>query len=232
MDDRLRQMMHLAHEHYEAREYDRAEPLLEQIVREHRGFADMFNMLGVIHHTASRFAQAEAAFKEALRLNPRYTEAALSLAVTLNDLGRYVEAREIYARAIETSRAEPRYMDPFARGKIANMHASTGDAYVGLGLLEEAAREYKTALALCPTFVDIRHKLASTLRDAGDKEGALREYEACKAQTPKYVPARVNLGVTLYSLGRKEEARAEWESVIAEDPANKSARMYLDIMKG
>src|SRR5262245_56784566 len=141
MDDRLRQMMHLAREHYESREYDRAEPLLEQIVREHRGFADMFNMLGVIHHTASRFGQAEAAFKEALSLNPRYTEAALSLAVTLNDLGRYVEAREVYARAIETSRAEPRYLDPFAKGKVANMHAATGDAYVGLGMLEEATRE-------------------------------------------------------------------------------------------
>ena len=138
MDDRLRQLMHLAREHYESREYDKAEPLLEQIVREHRGFADMFNMLGVIHHSASRFAQAEAAFKEALRINPRYTEPALNLAVTLNDMGRYQEAREVYAKAIETTRAEPRYLDPFAKGKIANMHARTGDAYVGLGLLDEA----------------------------------------------------------------------------------------------
>lgn len=232
MDDRLRQMMHLAREHYEAREYDKAEPLLEQIVREHRGFADMFNMLGVIYHTGSRFSQAETAFKEALRLNPRYTEAALSLAVTLNDLGRYVEAREIYARAIETSRAEPRYIDPFAKGKVANMHAATGDAYIGLGMLDHAAREYRAALELCPTFVDIRNKLGSTLRDLGDKEGALAEYQLCKEQVPKFVAARVNLGVTLYALGRKDQARAEWESVQADDPGNKSARMYLDIMKG
>ena len=41
-----------------------------------------------------------------LTINPRYTDAALNLAVTLNDLGRYVEAREVYSRAIETSRAE------------------------------------------------------------------------------------------------------------------------------
>ncbi len=230
MDDRLRQLMHLAREHYESREYDKAEPLLEQIVREHRGFADMFNMLGVVNHSASRFGQAEAAFKEALRVNPRYTEAALNLAVTLNDLGRYVEARDIYARAIETSRAEPRYLDPFAKGKLANMHAETGDAYAGLGLLTEAEREYRTALALCPAFVDIRNKLGSTLRDGGDKEGALKEYAAAKAEAPRYIPARVNLGVTLYSLGRKDEARKEWESVLADEPGNKSARMYLDIV--
>ena len=232
MDDRLRQLMHLAREHYEARELDKAEPLLEQIVREHRGFADMFNMLGVIHHAASRFPQAEASFKEALRINPRYTEAALNLAVTLNDLGRYVEAREVYARAIETSRAEPRYLDPFAKGKIANMHARTGDAYQGLGMLEDAAREYRKALDLCPNFIDIRTRLGSTLRDAGDKEAALAEYQLVKQEAPKYIPARVNIGVTLYSLGRKDEARREWESVLADDPDNKSARMYLEMSKG
>jgi tetratricopeptide (TPR) repeat protein len=232
MDDRLRQIMHLAREHYEAREYDKAAPLLEEVVREHRGFADMFNMLGVIHHQASRFPQAEQSFKEALRVNNRYTEAALNLAVTLNDLGRYAEAREVYGRAIETSRGEPRYLDPFAKGKIANMHASTGDAYVGLGLLDEATVEYKKALELCPAFVDIRNKLGSTLRDKGDREGALREYEACKKEVPRYVPARVNLGVTLYSLGRKDDARIEWESALVDEPGNKSARMYLDILKG
>jgi tetratricopeptide (TPR) repeat protein len=232
MDDRLRQLMHLAREHYESREYDKAEPLLEQIVREHRGFADMFNMLGVIHHAASRFPQAEAAFKEALRINPRYTESALNLAVTLNDLGRYVEAREVYARAIETSRSEPRYLDPFAKGKIANMHARIGDAYGGLGMLDDAAREYRKALDLCPGFVDIRTRLGSTLRDLGDKEAAVAEYQAVKQQQPKYIPARVNLGVTLYSMGRMDDARREWESVLSDEPANKSAKMYLEISKG
>jgi hypothetical protein len=56
MDVRLRQLIYLAREHYDNGEYDKAEPLLEQIVREQRGFADMFNMLGVIHHTHNRFA--------------------------------------------------------------------------------------------------------------------------------------------------------------------------------
>ncbi len=232
MDDHLRQLMHLAREHYEANEHDKAEPLLLQIVRDHRGFADMHNMLGVIHHSRGRFSQAEHMFEEALRINPAYTEAALNLAVTYNDLGKYREARDVYAGAIANSKSQPRQMDPFARGKIANMHARTADAYVGLGMFPEALIEYKKALELCPTFIDIRTKLAATLRDCGDKEGAVREYQAAKAEAPKYLPARINLGVTLYSLGRKDEARAEWESVLAEDPASKSCRMYLDILKG
>lgn len=231
MDDRLRQLMHLAREHYENHEYDKAEPLLVQITREHRGFADMFNMLGVIVHGQGRFSQAQEMFEEALRINPSYTEAALNLAVTYNDLGKYQEAREVYARAIAQTRAQPRHLDPFARGKIANMHARTADAYAGVGMHEEAAREYRKALDLCPTFVDIRTKLASILRDMGDKESAVQEYQLVKQQAPKFLPARINLGVTLYSLGRKDEARREWEAVLADEPGNKSCRMYLDILK-
>jgi len=231
MDDQLRQLMHLAREHYDAGEYDKAEPQLLQIVRDHRGFADMHNMLGVIHHAHTRFQEAQQMFEEALRINPNYTEAALNLAVTYNDLGKYREAREVYARAIANSRSQPRQMDPFARGKIANMHARTADAYAGLGMYPEALEEYRKALDLCPTFVDIRTKLASTLRDSGEKEAALHEYLAAKKQSPKYLPARIHLGVTYYSLGRREEARVEWESVLSEDPGNKSCKMYLDILK-
>ncbi|HEY7956347.1 MAG TPA: tetratricopeptide repeat protein, partial [Polyangia bacterium] len=191
MDDRLRQLMHLAREHYESHEYDKAEPLLLQIVREHRGFADMFNMLGVIHHGQGRFTQAQEMFEDALKINPGYTEAALNLAVTYNDLGKYKEAREVYAQAIATTCAQPSKLDPFARGKIANMHARTADAYTGVGMFEEAAREYRKALDLCPTFIDIRTKLASTLRDMGDKEAAVQEYLQVKQQSPQYLPARV-----------------------------------------
>ena len=87
------------------------------------------------------------------------------------------------------------------------MHARVADAYAGIGMNDEAAREYRKALDLCPTFVDIRTKLASTLRDMGDKEAAVQEYQLVKQQAPKYLPARVNLGVTLYSLGRRDEAQ-------------------------
>ena len=66
MDDRLRNLMHQAREHYENREYAEAEPILMQIVREHQGFADMFNMLGVIHHGHGRFTQAQEMFEHLL----------------------------------------------------------------------------------------------------------------------------------------------------------------------
>src|SRR5262249_6275287 len=179
MDEKLRNLMALGKEHYEKREYDQAEAYLHQVAREHRGFADLFNMLGVIAHSQGRFTQAEQHFEEALKINPSYTEASLNLAVTYNDLGKYREAKEVYATAIAKSRGEggQRQLDPFAKGKIANMHADVGDAYQGIGLFEEAAAEYRKALVLCPSFADLRTKLGITLRDMGRREEAVREFE-------------------------------------------------------
>src|SRR5262245_3587031 len=132
MDDRARDLLNRGREHYEAGEYDRAADLLGALAAEHLDFADVYDMLGVIHHQQGRLAEAEAMFKRALEINPGYTEAALNLAVTYNDLGKYKEAQEIYARAMTTSRNAPRHLDPFARGKIANMHAEIGAAYHGV----------------------------------------------------------------------------------------------------
>jgi tetratricopeptide (TPR) repeat protein len=64
-------------------------------------------MLGVVYHAQGRFSDAEEAFETALRLNPRYTEAALNLSVTYNDRGKYDRAREVYMRAISSSAGPP-----------------------------------------------------------------------------------------------------------------------------
>ncbi len=231
MDDRLKRLITLGREHYTAREYDKAEKYLAQVVEEHPGFADVYNMLGVIYHDAGRFMLAEETFEKALAINPHYTEAALNLSVTYNDLGKYAQAREIYSRALARSRSQPGSLDPFVRGKIANMHADLGAAYAGVGLHAEAVREYQRALELCPGFVDLRTRLANVYRELGDHAQALREFDTITRENAKYVPARVSRGLTLFALGRKDDAVAEWESVLATDPGNKPVAAYLQMVR-
>ncbi len=231
MDDDLRRLIVLGREHYRAHDYDAAEQVLTQVVAHHRGFADIFNMLGVIWHGQGKFAEAQGAFEDALRLNPSYTEAALNLAVTYNDLGKYAEAREVYGKAIQRTRAAPRSLDPFVKGKLANMHADLGAAYAEHGLYPEAVREYHKALELCPTFGDLRTRLAAVLRDSGDAPGAARELEIVKTTQPRYLPARLALGTTLYMLGKRDEATREWEAVLTADPDNKAAKLYLSMAR-
>jgi tetratricopeptide (TPR) repeat protein len=227
MDERLRDLLSRGRAHYLAGEYGDAERDLAELAGADVDYADVFDMLGVIQHQDGRLLEAQAMFEKALRINPSYTQAALNLAVTYNDLGRYQEAKEIYDRVMASSRSEGRPLDPFAKGKLANMHADLGRAYHELGLFAEAVGEYQRAMALCPTFHDIRTQLGVTLRDMGNGVGAARELERVREENPGYLPARIQLGLTYFTLGRSADALTEWRRILAADPGNKTASMYV-----
>jgi len=228
MDEATKQLLALGREHYEKREFDKAEHYLEQLLeREGARFADVLNMMGVIHHDRGRLEEARAAFEEALRINPNYTEAALNLAVTYNDLGRYEEAKRVYQAALSRGGASPGQLDPFVKGKIANLHAEVAQAYADAGMLPDAMHELRKAVLLCPTFADLRVKLANLYRQSGDPEAARFELEEAIAARPHYAPAYIALGVTLLSLGQQERAIETWKKALEIDPGNKAAQMYL-----
>jgi tetratricopeptide (TPR) repeat protein len=231
MDEALKQLLTLGRGYFEKKQWAEAEKYLTQVVEQNQSFADVYNMLGVIYHQQGQFARAQRAFEAALRINPAYTDAALNLAIIYNDMGKYREAREVYSGALSRQRAAPNKMDPYVRGKIANMYADIGNVYASSGMLDEAIAEYRRALELGPTFVDIRLKLADALRDQGKHAEALKEYEAILAANPNYLPGRVHYGIALYSAGRKADAIAVWEDVLARNSGTKSAEMYLSLVR-
>ncbi|MFI5312468.1 MAG: tetratricopeptide repeat protein [Gemmatimonadales bacterium] len=230
MDEQTKQWLIIGREHYQKREFDKAEPVLRQVLETHERLADVHDMLGVICHSRGNFPQAEHHFERALAINPAYTEAALNLAVTYNDRGRYEAARQVYARIRGVPAGNLGTLDPFARGKIANMHAEVGQAYADAGLAREAIAEYGKAVGLCPQFADLRTKLGTLLREVGDLAEARAQYEAAVAARPAYVPARIQLGVTLLSLGESAAAAAQWHKALEIEPDNVRARMYLRVM--
>lgn len=230
MDDHLRQLLLLAREHYGKREYEQAEQLLGQILQQTNRFADVYDMLGVISHSKGEMTAAKEFFEKAVAINPNYTEAQLNLMVTLNDLGEYDRARQIYA-TIRHRGSGGRELDPFAKGKIANMHAETGQAYTDAGLTIEAIGELEKAVSLCPNFADLRTRLGVLYRDAGDLKNALEQFEAAKNANPRYLQARILLGVLHLSAGDNERAVAEFNAVLEMEPENKSAHTYLRIAK-
>lgn len=231
MDDRIKQALLLGREHYAKRELDKAEELLCQVIVEDDRFADVHNMLGVIAHTKSNFLQAEHHFERALALNPAYTEAALNLAVTYNDRGKYEAAREVYTRIQGKPSGSLETLDPFARGKLANMHADIAQAYADCGLPRYAIDELEKAVTLCPHFADLRTRLGNLLREAGEHGRARAEYEAAVAARPSYVAARVQLGVTRLALGDPSGAEESWKKALELEPDNMQAKMYLRMLE-
>jgi tetratricopeptide (TPR) repeat protein len=230
MDERTKQLLILGREHYAKREFEKAEELLREVLATEDRFADVHDMLGVIAHSRGNFVVAERHFERALAINPRYTEAALNLAVTYNDRGKYKEAREIYKRIQGKPTGTVAQLDPFARGKLANMHADLGQAYADAGLPHEAIGEYEKAVALCPQFADLRTKLAGLLREVNNLAAAREHYEAAIAARPNYVPAHIQLGATLLALGLPDAAEDQWKKVIELEPDNSRAKMYLRML--
>jgi tetratricopeptide (TPR) repeat protein len=230
MDEHIRQLLLLGREHYGKGEYEQAAELLRQVIQHTDRFADVFDMLGVMAHGRGNLAEARQYFEKAVSLNPNYTEAQLNLMVTLNDLGEYERARQIYS-GIRHRGTGGRDLDPFAKGKLANMHAELSQAYHDLGMSLEAIGELEKAVQLCPTFADLRTRLGVLYRDAGELKRAREQFEAAKNANPRYLNARILLGVLHLSAGDNDQAISELNEVLAVDPGNKGAQMYLRIAR-
>jgi tetratricopeptide (TPR) repeat protein len=231
MDDSIRQKLHIARERYDKREFERARPHLEALVAQGVKFADVHNMLGVILHDQGEFSEARAHFEAAVKINPGYTEALINLSVTLNELGQFQDAQKLHdqlrAGGVGAVGRTAQEIEPFARGKLANLHAEVADAYSDLGLYREAAQELQKALSLCPTFADLQTRLGKVLRDSGELAAAQRAFEAAVAANPKFVTARIQLGVVKFSIGDRKGAESEWEEVLNIAPDDRFAAMYL-----
>lgn len=227
MREEIRQKLTLGREHYNKREFSKAEPMLRQAVQMGARYADVFNMLGVIRHDKGELESARQAFQEAVELNPNYTEAALNLVVTLNDMGRYEEAREIYQRLVARGERAPGGIDPYIRGKIANLHADLASAYQEAGLAAECMHELRKAILLCPEFVDLRLRLAKLYLEQRDLRAARLELEEALRYKPRYAAAHVALGLVHFEEGHAADAIAEWERALECDENDPTARMYL-----
>jgi tetratricopeptide (TPR) repeat protein len=229
MDEKLKQAVALGREHYEKREYDKAQRYLVEVIASGQRYPDIYNMMGVIHHDSGRLDAARESFARALDINPTYTEAALNLAVTLNDLGEYDKAQQVYRGAVHRDARGRQEVDPFAKGKIANLHAEVAHAYLEVHMHNEAIAEFRSAIRLCPQFADIRLQLAEVYRELGDMTAARYELEESIRSRPDYGPARVALGVLMLVSGQRQEAIKVWQEALRRNGDNKAAEMYLRI---
>lgn len=217
---------------FEEKDFFRAEKMLREALGGGANYPDIHYILGLIYHQWGKLHQAIEYLEKSVELNPKYTEALLSLSIALNDMGRYEEAKAVYQRASasisppgETSRGS------LFRGKIANLHAELGGLYVALGQNEDAIREYRQALAVAPDYPDLRIRLAAALREAGRVEEGLAEVERILDNRPGEVRALIQQGILLYLLGRRAEARRAWEEALFRDPLNKLVQLYLHTLE-
>ena len=216
---------------YEEKDFFRAEKLLREAIEGGANYADIHYILGLICHQRGKLHEGIEHFEKALGLNPEYTEVLLSLSITLNDMGRYEEAKAVYRRASESvARTGDPAKGGMFRGRIANLHAELGELYLALKQYEEAIQEYRKALTVAPGYPDLRVRLAVALREAGRPEEGLEEVRRVLGTHPGSIQGRIQQGILLYLTGKKTEARKAWEEAIYRDPTNKLVQLYLNTL--
>jgi Flp pilus assembly protein TadD len=164
--------------------------------------------LGNTLFALGQYSEAEAAYREAIRLNPGEALYRLNLGATLADLERQAEAEGAYREALRLTPSN------------AIACNSLGNTLNGLGQYRAAEAAYREALRLDPSNAVLHYNLGGTLSLLGryvEAEVALRE--AIRLD-PSDAVFHDGLGDALYFLGRHVEAEAAYREALRIDPEN------------
>jgi len=230
MDVSPEHLVEQARERFQLQDYYGAIHLLEEVIATGRAFADAHHLLGLSYSLVGQQDQALAQLDRALQLNPQYVEALIHKAIVLNELGREYEADASLRRAGKLSSETRQGLPAHVAAKLANQHAALGDAYLEAGALPHAIEQYQTALALGPTFHDLRYKLGRILLQGGQALEAREQFEIIVRNRPTYLDAAAMLGLACYLAGDGLAAKAVWEDCRERRPEDPRVEAYLAML--
>lgn len=213
------------------RNFNKAEELLQGLLRSNPMNADAYYLSGVSNYFQGQVGSTISHLKKALELEPGHTDSAICLSVLLNDLGKYEEAKSIFEQANYSITHKKEGTVSGIDQKFSVKHLETGDLYFRYRRYDEAIDEYTKAALLNPQHVEIRIRRAKAYARKGFVTRALQDLQALKHEKPDYTPAFVQLGLLYYSQGNLIDAEIEWEAVLEKNPNHHEARAYLDMAR-
>jgi tetratricopeptide (TPR) repeat protein len=209
------------------------------------------NNLGAALARQNKLPQAEAAFKEAVRLKDEFPEAHNNLGMVLGRQNKLIEAEAAFKEAIrfKSDHAEAHYnlgVTLNAQKKFAlaldayreairlkpdddRMHISLGNALQAMNKLAEAAAAFREAIRLNPNYFAAHYNLGNALEaqnKLADAEKAYRDSIRLKADFPK---AHYSLGTVLGRQNKLTQAEAAFKEAIRFKPDYAEAHQNLGI---
>jgi tetratricopeptide (TPR) repeat protein len=110
------------------------------------------------------------------------------------------------------------------------VHSNLGRAYYDKGMLDEAFKEFKTAIKLDPKAYKAHYNLGFAYEQKGLIPEAIQAYERTIRINPKYTNAHFNLGNIYARMGRLTDAARAYESALEFDPKDTTARNNLGVI--
>jgi len=153
--------------------------------------------LGNALAAAGRAAEAEAEFRETVRLKPRFGRAHNNLGDALDAQGRHPEALQAYEEAIRVS------------PQLVEAQNNRAVVLSALGRREEAVQSLRKTVALQPGFAEAWLNLGIVLRQMGRLPESAQALDEAVTLRPEMDMARYQRAVTLLQAGDEQAARRD-----------------------
>ncbi len=235
----------------------RAVALIEAVLKEPRRaspdeLVTAYTLLGHVHLGRSRMSAAEAAFSEALKINPKAARALVGLGDALYRAGRYSEAQARFAAGTQADPDELLAKVGVAKSKLALERVQEAGALLtklreaqpksplvgywygrvqeALGAREQAAAVYREVLRNAPTdpgSADVYIALALLQNQQGRADDAQKTLASAKALMPTVPAVWSALGDVALSQGLYKEALSDFLRASSLDPDDLGARFRI-----
>lgn len=171
------------------------------------------------HHRAGRLEEAEEAYREVLKRNPRNLEALRLLGVIAISTEHYGQAEQLLKRAVDIA---PDYLAAWI--DLSRAQLERFDLTAALASIHRAEQ-------LNPHSVHVQVNIANVLARSGKNEEAIAAYHRAIALKADATAACVGLGNTLRTVGRQAEAIEAYRRAAALRPELSEAWWSLSNLK-
>lgn len=196
--DALKAQMEQLKREYDSANDTRKVEIKKRVARNSKNFSAVeATARGNDFYFAKNFAQALAAYDEAVMLNPNYAEAYNNRGIVKYELGQYEAAISNYTMAIKL------------RQNFVDALNNRGNAYMAVGRLQDAAQDLQAALKLNDNNAACHNNLGSVYHLLKNFDAAIREYSRAIQINPAYAEAYYNRGAIYYGQKKYAEALAD-----------------------
>ena len=168
-----------------------------------------------------RVAEAQAAYREAIRINPEFKEAKTELALLSGQKPDQEEQLKDIEQLRAAVKANPR--DLAARERLARRLLASGQ-------VKPAEDELRAILEVAPGHADANLLMAGISAQAGRPDDAANYARAVLRTNPSQVEANLLMAGHLLQGGRREEAAKHLETVLQVNPNRSNVKFQLGVV--
>lgn len=208
---------------------EKAEASFKKALAREQNNAAALHGLGQLALSLRRYAEAVTYFERALQVVPAANRIHYSLALAYRGTGDLTKAE---AHLAQRGTVGLRVTDPLfdqlpdlIEGE--RVHLARGRTALDAKRLEDAAAEFRKAVALKPNSVAAHLNLGTTLVQTNDLDGAVAEFKTVLRLDSENANARYNLAFVLDRQNKHAEAIAELNALLKLTPNDSGARFFL-----